>query len=225
MIDLSQLDVSSPLSYLVAVLVPALDAILPVLPSETAVIALGVATAGHADPRIAVLVTLAAFGAFIGDNLAYLIGRRFGPAVQRRLFTGERGARRRAWAEQALGRFGTRLIIVCRFLPGGRTAVTLTCGMVGYNRRRFVGATAVAGAIWAVYAFFIGRIGGKAFEDKPWAGLLLALGVALVLSVVAEVLRRARPWRVLPWVSPAAANSPGADQPRPRPDPPPGKGR
>ena len=44
MIDLSTLDISSPVSYLVAVIVPALDAILPVLPSETAVIALGVAT-------------------------------------------------------------------------------------------------------------------------------------------------------------------------------------
>ena len=50
MIDLAQLDVSSPVSYLVAVLVPALDALIPVLPSETAVIALGVATAGGTDP-------------------------------------------------------------------------------------------------------------------------------------------------------------------------------
>ena len=79
MIDLAQLDVGSPASYLIAVLVPALDALIPVLPSETAVIALGVATAGSADPRIAVLVALAAFGAFLGDNAAYL--RRFGPAV------------------------------------------------------------------------------------------------------------------------------------------------
>ena len=79
MIDLSQLDISSPASYLVAVLVPALDAILPVLPSETAVIALGVATAGSEDPRIAVLVLLAAFGAFLGDNVNYLLGRRLRP--------------------------------------------------------------------------------------------------------------------------------------------------
>jgi membrane protein DedA with SNARE-associated domain len=84
MSGLSLLAVSSPVSYLVAFLVPAFDAILPILPSETAVIALGVATAGSADPRIAVLVAVAACGAFAGDNLAYLIGRRFGPAAQRR---------------------------------------------------------------------------------------------------------------------------------------------
>src|SRR5947209_443746 len=62
---LTSLQVDSPLSYAIAVVIPALDAIFPVLPSETAVIALGVATAGSADPRIALLVACAAAGAFL----------------------------------------------------------------------------------------------------------------------------------------------------------------
>lgn len=130
---LTSLQVGSPLSYLIAIIVPALDAVFPVLPSETAVIALGVATAGSADPRIALLVACAAAGAFLGDNLCYLLGRRFGPAVERRFFASEKGARRRQWAERSLQRFGMQLIIVCRFIPGGRTAVTLSCGLVGYR--------------------------------------------------------------------------------------------
>jgi membrane protein DedA with SNARE-associated domain len=189
------LDIASGLSYLVAVLVPALDALIPVLPSETVVIALGVATAGSADPRIGLLLALAAFGAFLGDNAVYLLGRRFGPAVERRLFAGERGAARRAWARRALDRFGARIIVACRFIPGGRTAVTLTCGVVGYPRRRFLAATACAGAVWASYAFFLGRLGGKVFADRPWIGLLLALGLALAVSLLIEAARRA--WRSL----------------------------
>jgi membrane-associated protein len=190
---LPQLDVGSALSYLIAVLLPALDVLIPLLPSETAVITLGVATAGSADPRIGVLVGLAALGAFLGDNAAYLLGRRFGPVIGKRMFAGERGARRRAWAERSLNRYGARLIIVCRFIPGGRTAVTLTCGLVGYPRRSFVPATAFAGILWAGYAFFLGRLGGKAFEDRPWAGLLLAFGLALVITVLIEAARRAPP--------------------------------
>jgi membrane-associated protein len=81
---LSVLQVDSVLSYLVAIILPALDAIFPVLPSETVVIALGVATAGSTDPRIALLVACAACGAFLGDNLCYLLGRRFGPYVSNR---------------------------------------------------------------------------------------------------------------------------------------------
>jgi membrane protein DedA with SNARE-associated domain len=191
---LSHLGVSSPVSYFIAVLLPAFDALIPLLPSETAVIALGVATAGSADPRAAVLVALAATGAFLGDNAAYLIGRRFGPAAERRVFAGERGTRRRAWAERSLSRFGARIIIGCRFIPGGRTAITFTCGLVGYPRRRFVVATACAAVIWACYAFFIGRLGGKAFEDRPWVGLLLALAATVVISVLVEVARRGWAW-------------------------------
>jgi membrane-associated protein len=188
-------DLGSAVFYLLALLVPALDALIPVLPSETVLIGLGVATTGIADPRIGVLVALAALGAFAGDNTAYLIGSRFKDPGGRRLFAGEKGRRRRAWAERSLDRFGTRLIIACRFIPGGRTAVTLTCGLTGYPRRRFVPATACAGVIWASYAYFLGRLGGKAFEDRPWAGLLLALGVALAVSVLIEVARRLRRWR------------------------------
>ena len=189
---LTSLQVDSPLSYAIAVVIPALDAIFPVLPSETAVIALGVATAGSTDPRIALLVACAAAGAFLGDNLSYLIGRRFGPWAERRFFATEKGARSRAWAERSLRRFGMQLIVVCRFIPGGRTAVTLTCGLIGYPRRRFVTATAIAAVIWALYAFFIGRLGGKAFEDKPWAGFLAAFGGTVVISVLIEAARRIR---------------------------------
>jgi len=220
------LQIGSAVSYLVAALLPALDALIPVLPSETAVIALGLATAGSADPRIGLLVALAALGAFLGDNAAYLLGRRFGPAVNRRVFAGRRGAARRAWAERALHRFGTWIIIACRFIPGGRIAVTVTCGLTGFPRRRFVGATAVAGIIWASYAFFIGRLGGRAFEHQPWIGLLLALGVAVAVSVLIEAGRRACRWyagrlsRLRPparsAVGPPAAPAPAAGNPRHR---------
>lgn len=197
LISFSQLDVSSPASYLIALVFPALDALLPVVPSETAIVALGVASAEHTDPRIVVLIGLAACGAFIGDNVNYQLGKWFGPAVTRRFLSGDRGTRQRAWAERSLDRYGARLIIACRFIPGGRTVVTLTCGLVGYQRRSFVIATAVAAVIWASYAFLIGRLGGQAFADKPWVGLLLALGIVLLVSAIVEVLRRTRPWRWL----------------------------
>jgi membrane-associated protein len=216
MIDLSHLAIDSPVSYAVALLLPAFDAVIPVLPSETAIITLGVATAGSTDPRIGLLVALAALGAFLGDNLAYVIGERLGPAIDRRVFAGEKGARRRAWAEDSLERYGARIIIACRFVPGGRTAVTLTCGLVGYRRRTFVVATAFAGVIWASYAFLIGRLGGQAFQDKPWAGLLLAFGVALAITGLTEAVRRLRPWRWLPpavRARPPAPRDPAGDGP------------
>jgi membrane-associated protein len=188
-VSLSDLQVDSALSYVAAFCLPALDAVFPAVPSETAIVALGVATAGSTDPRIFVLIFLAAAGAWAGDNLCYFIGHRFSPWVDRRFFSSEKGRERKAWAERTLDRLGARLIIVCRFIPGGRTAVMLTCGVVRFPRRRFVPATAVAGAIWATYAFLLGRLGGKVFKDKAWAGLLLALGLVVAVSLVIELIR------------------------------------
>jgi membrane-associated protein len=187
---LLHLDLASPLSYLAALLLPALDALLPFVPSESAVITLGFATAASVDLRIGVLVTLAAAGAWLGDNACFALGRRFGPFIDRHLFAGPRGARRRQWAEQSLARRGAGLIVACRFIPGGRTAVTVVCGATGFPRRTFRGATAVAAVLWASYAFALGRFGGRAFEDRPWAGLVLALGVALGATAVIEAGRR-----------------------------------
>jgi membrane-associated protein len=193
---ITSLQVGSPLSYLIAFLLPCLDAVLPVVPSETVLIAFGVATAGSSDPRIFLLLLCAAAGAFTGDNLSYLIGWRFGPWATRRFFApGSKGAARRDWAERSLRRFGMGLIIVCRFIPGGRTAVTLCCGLIRYSWRRFCAATAIASVIWASYAFLAGRLGGKAFEDKPLVGFAVAFGGALVVSGIVEVIRRVIAWR------------------------------
>jgi membrane-associated protein len=204
MFSLSALQLGSPLSYVLAFTLPAFDAVVPVLPSETAIVALGVATAGSVDPRIAILVALAAAGAFAGDNLAYFIGWRFSPWANRRFFSGARGAKTKAWAQEALDRRGALLIVACRFIPGGRTAVTFTCGVTHFRRRTFLLATAVAGVIWASYAFFVGRLGGRAFQHKPWLSLLVSLGIVFVLSVVIEAARR-----VLAWRKKRAAERPG----------------
>src|ERR1700733_5593917 len=85
---LTSLQVGSVISYVIAIVIPAPGRGTPVPPSESVIIALGVATAGSADPRIALLVACSALGAFLGDNLSYLLGRRFGPRGEGPFFPG-----------------------------------------------------------------------------------------------------------------------------------------
>jgi membrane protein DedA with SNARE-associated domain len=192
---ITTLQVGSLVSYLIAFGLPCFDAVVPILPSETVIIAFGVASAGSSDPRTFLILLCAAAGAWAGDNLAYLIGWRFGQWATRRFFSSEKGAARRDWAERSLDRFGIALIIVCRFIPGGRTAVTLSCGLIRYSWRRFAVATAVAAVIWASYAFFAGRVGGKAFQNMPVVGFAVAFGGVLVISGLVELIRLIIAWR------------------------------
>src|ERR1700754_2323269 len=120
------------------------------------------------------LVFLAgAAGAFLGDSLCYWIGRTFGTRAADRFLRGERGKRTLAWAENALDRRGPTLIAVARFVPGGRTAVALTAGTTGYRWRTYALADLVGVTIWSAYSAGLGVIGGRAFEEETWKGLLL----------------------------------------------------
>jgi membrane protein DedA with SNARE-associated domain len=164
-----------------------LDSVVPLIPSETAVIAAGVAAASG-DLNLAVVIAFAAAGAVVGDNIGYEIGKRARPWVLGR-FSGPKAAARLVWARNLLARRGVGLIIVARFIPGGRTVVTITCGMTSMRRRKFVAATIVAGIIWGSYAALLGYFGGKAFEDNHTGAFLLAFGVALAISGITELVR------------------------------------
>jgi membrane protein DedA with SNARE-associated domain len=175
-------------AYAVVFLLALLDAVLPVVPSETAVITAGVvAASGHLS--LLLIVVSAAAGAVAGDNIGYLVGRRFGPAVTRRFFRGERARQRLSWARRQLGERGGQLILVGRFIPGGRTVVTLSAGMLHFPWSRFVIFDAVAALVWALYAAFLGYFGGRAFENAAWKGLLLALGVGFAIAGIVEAVR------------------------------------
>ena len=175
-------------AYGIVFLLALLDAVVPVVPSETAVITAGV-VAGAGDLSLAMIVPAAAAGAFLGDNSAYWIGRRFGTRVVDRFFGGEKSRRRIEWAERQLGERGGELIAIARFIPGGRTAVTLSAGLLEFPWRRFILFDAAAALGWALYASLLGYFGGHAFEHAAWKGLLLALGIAFAVAGGVEVTR------------------------------------
>lgn len=163
-----------------------LDALIPIVPSETAVITAGV-VAASGDLSLALIIPAAAAGAFLGDNTAYYLGHRFGARTTERFFHSDKAKRRLDWAEEQLQERGGELIVVARFIPGGRTAVALSAGTLKYAWRRFVVFDLAAALIWATYAALLGYYGGKTFESF-W-GLLLALTTAFAIAGSIEGVR------------------------------------
>jgi membrane-associated protein len=175
-------------AYGIILLFALLDSVLPVVPSEATVITAGVVSStGHL--QLPLVLVAAAVGAWLGDNLAYFLGRVYGDRVKARFFAGDKAAKRVAWAERQLQERGSELIIIGRFIPAGRTVVTLSAGTLAFPWRRFAIFDAIASVIWALYAGLLGYFGGKAFEDQPWKGLLLAFGLALGVTGLIELVR------------------------------------
>lgn len=185
----------SPWTYGFLFGIAALDVIFPVVPSETSVILAGV-LAGTGNLAIWAVILVAAAGAVLGDNTSYWIGRTIGPAVVRRFFKGER-KQRIDWAERQIEERGPYLIIVGRFIPGGRTAITLAAGLLVMRWRRFIGFDVAAGLVWASYAGLLGYVGGRSFEENPLKGFLIAFAIALFVTGAVETYRWLRKRRVL----------------------------
>lgn len=182
---------ASPWTYAVILGVAALDAVLPLVPSEATVISAGV-LAGAGDLQLGFVIAAGAAGAYAGDSSAYWLGRRLDTRLERRLFPGVKGARRRLWATKALARHGGPLIFGARFVPGGRTATTVTAGLLGMRWVRFASFAGAAAVGWASYAALVGYLGGRAFQNNVLWGLVVGFGVAAGTLLVVEVLRRAR---------------------------------
>jgi len=184
---LTQYVSGSPWSYAFLFGIAALDVIFPLVPSETSVILAGV-FASTGDLMLAGVIVCAAAGAILGDNTAYGIGRTVGHRLVERFFKGER-RKRVDWAEKQVDERGGYLIVVGRFIPGGRTAVTLACGLLEMRWRRFISFDVVAGFLWASYAALLGYVGGRTFEKSPLYGFLIAFVVALAITGAIEAYR------------------------------------
>ena len=168
------------------------DALIPAFPSETAVIVCGI-QAARGQLSLEAVIACAAGGAFIGDNSSYAVGRWLGTPAVNRFFSGEVAQRRLDWARNFLKERGSYVLIVARFIPGGRTATTFTAGLVRIRwLTRFAPYIFVAAIIWAVYAALLGYVGGRMFQDKPIYALLIAFGFAALVTVSVEGWRRIR---------------------------------
>ena len=179
-------------SYLIVFAIAMLDAFFPIVPSEATAIAAGV-VAGTGGLSVELCILAAALGAIVGDNISFGIGHFLGARVERRFFSSEKAQKRLKWAQRTLEQRGGMLIIVARFIPGGRTATTFTAGFVEtYPWRRFLMFDTIAGAIWGTYCVLLGYFFGARFEEEPWKALLLAFGIAIGVTAVIEVARHFR---------------------------------
>jgi membrane-associated protein len=195
----------SPWVLIVVFLVAGLDAVLPFMPSESTVVAVGVVAAGTGRPHLAALILVAAAGAYAGDLLACHAGRRSTRAVLNRLQRGRRARAVHNWVHRLLHSRGGLVIVFARYIPGGRSTTAFAAGIVGYPARRFRWYTGLGVLLWAIEAALLGYLGGSIFADHPllgllvaWTGALAVTGLAILVQRLADRPRRGSPERGLP---------------------------
>ncbi|WP_174532871.1 DedA family protein [Micromonospora chalcea] len=190
-LDLLHHTVTSPWVYLLIIAVTAIDAFFPAVPGETVVITAGVFAAGG-EPNLVLVIVTAAVGALVGDHISYAIGRGGGAHRLARLPADSRRRASSEWARRAVDRRGGMILTTARYVPGGRTAVTLTMGAVRYPARMFLLYDALACTTWGIYCALLGYFGGLAFEHNPVSGLLAGVAISLAVTGLFEAARWGR---------------------------------
>jgi membrane protein DedA with SNARE-associated domain len=183
--DLLLAAAGQPWIYGVVALGCLVDGFFPPFPSEALVVGLASLAATQGIHQVGALLVAAVVGTFLGDNLAYALGRRMGTTRFRWM--------RRPFMQRSLAKAGRELnsrpvsmVLVARFIPGARVAVNLTAGASGYPRGKFVAVSTLSATLWAGYSVAIGALAGGWFRENPLWGFIAAIVAAGLLGLVLD---------------------------------------
>jgi len=163
--------------------------VLSFLPGDSLLFTVGLLTAtGIIDFPIAVTLVVIFIAAFAGDQLAYYIGRKAGPAVfkrpQSRFFNPENVERTNAF----FVKYGGKAIIMARFLPVFRAFVPLAAGVGKMPYRTFITYNVIGAFGWGVgltlVGFFLGQIDFvAAYAEYFIIAIVLLSGIPILLEL------------------------------------------
>ena len=176
-IDLEQVERPALLIFPFVVL----DAVIPVLPSESL---LTTASNLAAQPGSTIdlwrVVLAGALGAVVGDSLLYWLSRTLLRRSMRHRLEQAQQDPRVAGALQVWGDTAPLLIVFGRFVPGLRFVVGATMGLTKYPYPRFLAWDVVGGTLWAAYTCVFSYAVATVVPDMPF----LSIGISVIVTTV-----------------------------------------
>jgi membrane-associated protein len=153
------------------------------LPGDSLLVTAGIlAAAGLLDIRL--LIVCACAAAIIGDQTGYVIGRRAGKALIQRY------ARFRVHLERAhtfYEKYGSKTIVIARFVPIVRTFVPAVAGAAEMNYRRFVTYNILGGLLWVLSTTLLGFVFGRTIPNIE-QNLHTVIAIVVFLSILPALI-------------------------------------
>ncbi|EHR53239.1 putative membrane-associated protein [Saccharomonospora marina XMU15] len=165
-------------------------AAVPFVPTEVALIGMGVAAAER-DASLAPAIVVAVAGCLLCDYVLYEVGRRGGATALARMSGRPRVGTGVRWIEQHAGRRPMAVLVVARWLPAGGTVGSLLAGSLRWPRSVFLPASATGVTLWCTYTATLGYLGGRLFAE-PLVSFAASGLVALLLTVAVSTVAQPR---------------------------------
>lgn len=165
----------------------------PFLPGDSLLFTGGLlAAAPNAPMNVWALVIGVAVVAVLGDQVGYVIGKRFGRSLFRREDSRFFKQRYLEQSQEFFDRHGPKTIILARFVPIVRTFAPVVAGVSAMRYPVFLAYNVVGGVLWSVtmclLGYFLGNVG---FVKDNLEYMILLI---VFLSIVPGVVSVARGW-------------------------------
>src|SRR5690625_4154661 len=156
------------------------DGFFPIVPSESLIVALATISDKNQGFNLSTVFFMGWFGAFVGDQIAYWLGRSIGVTRFRWMRT-RSVVRAIGGVKQTLKYSGAMVVITARHIPGGRVAVNFIAGATRMKLIKFMSLDFISAAIWAAYSLAIGYF-TAGWLDNTVLQIALALVFATLLG-------------------------------------------
>lgn len=164
----------------------------PFLPGDSLLFLIGLLISQHQQVTVPIWLAclVLSVAAVLSNVVGYLVGAKVGPAIfnrpDSRFFKQEYVDKTYAFFD----RYGSRAIVLARFVPIVRTFITLAAGVGRMSMRRFVIYSAIGGVAWATGVTLLGYWLGQVSFLSNHIDLVLVGVVALSLvPILVEVLK------------------------------------
>jgi membrane protein DedA with SNARE-associated domain len=172
----------------------AVDAPFPVLPSETILMSAATTAFGGGDVGMVFGLFIAALaGSVLGDAVVFWFGRCSHKLLSRTVDT---ECEISAWVRRHMLRRPGIALVGARFVPGGRLVSTAAAGRFGLPVRRFLPWSIASSAAWSAYMLLIGLALGPVTGGDPMLSLFAGVAMAVATAVGFAVLSKLRRSRV-----------------------------
>jgi membrane-associated protein len=154
------------------------------LPGDSILFAAGLIAATRDDTNIVFLITIIFIAAFLGDQVGYVLGRKYGRAYLEKRSSPriERMVKR---SEGFYEKYGWSAVILARFYPWIRTFMPPIAGIGKMNYYKFLAANALGAFLWGVgitmLGYFAASIPVLKDSSRAIAAFFIILTIALTI--------------------------------------------
>lgn len=161
------------------------------LPGDSILFAAGLIAGSRDDINIVFLIFVIFLGAFIGDQVGYVLGRKYGRAYLERRDS-PKIKKMIARSEEFYAKYGWSAVILARFYPWIRTFMPPIAGLGKMNYYKFLAANALGALIWGVGITLLGYYAASIPALKDSSRLVALFFILLTIAITIRNYRRAR---------------------------------